>query len=146
MRMIMARWIMLCCLLGAPVLAGGAVMAQAQGATIIVESQPCAVVAQLQEAPGVAYTPGVDVSGNAVAPADLPDSGNPELSQALAQVPVKITSALLGKYGIPANAKPFGGRAELGYVTVRDGKAYLDGRQLSPSETAVLGDACRHRR
>ena len=60
--------------------------------------------------------------------------------------PVKITSALLGKYGIPANAQPFGGRAELGYVTVRDGKAYIDGQPLTPPETATLAEACKQPR
>jgi hypothetical protein len=118
--------------------------------TISVGPQPCAAVAELDDhprnVPGAAYTPGVDARGNAVAPADLPGGGNAELAKSLAERPVKITSALLGKYGIPANALPFGGRVELGYVTVQDGKAYLDGQLLSPSETALLGDACRQRR
>ena len=115
---------------------------QTQGSTISVGPQPCAAVAELRQVPGAAYTPGIDARGNAVATADLPAGGNAELNKSLTERPVKITSALLGKYNIPANAHPFGGRAQLGYVTVRDGKAYLDGKPLSPPETALLTEAC----
>jgi hypothetical protein len=133
--------------LAAPVLGASLAAAQTQGGTISVGPQPCAAVAQLKPVPGAAYVPGVDARGNAVAPADLPSGGNAELSTALTQqLPIKITSALLGKYGIPATAQPFGGRAEIGYVTVRDGKAYLDGTPLTPPETASLADACRQKR
>jgi hypothetical protein len=145
MRRIAFRWIVRGGAIAVPMLCAAAAAAQTPGSTITVGPQPCAAVARLQEAPGVAYTPGVDARGNAVAPADLP-GGNSDLSPNLAQAPVKITSALLGKYGIPTNARPFGGRAELGYVTVRDGKAYLDGQPLSPPETASLADACGRKR
>jgi hypothetical protein len=125
--------------------------ADAAAQTISVGPQPCAAVAGLsvhppENVPGAAYTPGVDARGNAVAPADLPAGGNADLAKSLSERPVKITSALLGKYGIPANAQPFGGRAELGYVTVRDGKAYIDGQPLSPPETATLAEACKQPR
>jgi hypothetical protein len=146
MRKIGSRLVMLFAVLGIPVLGSADAAAQNSNGTISVGPQPCAAVAQLKETPGAAYTPGVDARGNEVAPADLPNGGNPDLATSLTKPPVKITASLLGKFGIPANGNPFHGRAEIGYVTVRDGKAYLDGQPLSPSETAVLGDACREKR
>src|SRR5436305_13655668 len=44
---------------------------------VVVSSKACAeVVAHVPDA-GFAYIPGVDVNGNAVAPADLPDTTSP---------------------------------------------------------------------
>lgn len=143
----MLRRVMLFWMLGVPALGAATAAAQSEGGgTINIGPQPCAEIAQLGETPGVAFTPGVDARGNDVAPADLPDSRNPAQSKTLTQLPVKISSALLRKYGFPANENPFQGRAGVGYVTVRDGRAYLDGRELSPPETALLADACRQKR
>jgi len=111
--------------------------------TITVSSQACAAVAHRNDAPGVAYQPGVDVKGKAVAPADLPGSGNATLTDKLAGSPVKITVDLQRRFGIPADANLFHGKAEVGYVTVRDGKAYLDGVPLDSSEEGLLSAACR---
>jgi hypothetical protein len=147
MRMIVLRRVMLFWMLCVPALGATTAAAQSEGGgTINIGPQPCAEIAQLSEAPGVAYTPGVDARGNEVAPADLTGSSDPAQSKTLTQLPVKITTALLRKYGFPASENPFQGRAGVGYVVVRDGKAYLDGRELSPPATALLADACRQKR
>ncbi|HZS82149.1 MAG TPA: hypothetical protein VFA50_04715 [Stellaceae bacterium] len=111
-------------------------------APITVAPDACAAIAHLGDAPGVAYTPGVDVHGKPVAPADLP-AGNEALNRHLADAPVKITVDLQRRFGIPADASLFHGRSEIGYVTVQGGKAYLDGVPLSGTEEALLGAACR---
>jgi hypothetical protein len=119
-----------------------AAAAQPSAETINVSASACAAVAHENDAPGVAYAPGVDAEGNPVAPADLPGGGNPALNDKLASAPVKITVDLQKRFGIPANANLFHGRSEIGYVTVKDGKAYLDGVPLSGTEEALLGAAC----
>jgi hypothetical protein len=122
-----------------------AVPAAAQQGPIVVSSSNCAAIGDVNDAPGVAYTPGVDVDGNAVAPADLAGGGT-ALNQALASAPIKITVDLQKRFGIPANSKLFQGEAQIGYVTVQDGKAYLDGQPLNVAEQGLLATACRERK
>lgn len=110
--------------------------------TITVSSGACAAVAALTDAPGVAYQPGVDANGERVAPADLPGTTNDALARKLAATPVEITINLRRRFGIPANAALFRGRAEVGDVTVKDGRAYLDDVPLSPAEQSLLLAAC----
>ncbi|HEX3498443.1 MAG TPA: hypothetical protein VHT04_03895 [Stellaceae bacterium] len=121
-----------------------AVPAIAQQGPIIVSSSACDSIAHINDAPGVAYTPGVDADGNAVAPADLPGGGT-ALNQAIASAPVKITVDLQKRFGIPANATLFQGESQIGYVTIQDGKAYLDGQPLNVAEQGLLATACRER-
>jgi hypothetical protein len=119
--------------------------AAAQQGPIVVSSSNCDAIAHVNDAPGVAYTPGVDVNGNAVATADLPGSST-ALNQALATAPIKITVDLQKRFGIPANSALFQGEAQIGYVTVQDGKAYLDGQPLNVAEQGLLATACKERK
>ena len=119
--------------------------AAAQQGPIVVSSSNCDAIAHVNDAPGVAYTPGVDVDGNAVAPADLPGSST-ALNQALSSAPIKITVDLQKRFGIPANSALFQGEAQIGYVTVQDGKAYLDGQPLNVAEQGLLATACKERK
>src|SRR5262249_62001302 len=100
-------------------------------------------VAHKTAARGVASQPGVAERGKPAAPADLPGSGNAALNDKLAGTPIKITVDLQRRFGIPADANLFRGRAEVGYVTVKDGKAYLDGIPLDRTEQGLLSAACR---
>jgi hypothetical protein len=121
-----------------------AVPVTAEGSqTITVSPQACAAVTHQNDAPGVAYQSGVDATGKSVAPADLPGSGNAALNEKLAGTPIKITVDVQRRFGIPANANLFHGRGEVGYVTVKDGKAYLDGVPLESNEEGLLTAACR---
>jgi hypothetical protein len=122
-----------------------ALPAAAQQGPIVVSSSNCEAIAHLNDAPGVAYMPGVDVDSNAVAPADLPGSST-ALNQALASAPIKITVDLQKRFGIPANSTLFQGEAQIGYVTVQDGKAYLDGQPLNVAEQGLLATACKERK
>jgi hypothetical protein len=129
----------------APILAATPVAAQQVNGPITVSSSVCNSIAHVNDAPGVAYTPGVDAEGNAVAPADLA-GGNTPLNQAVASAPIKITVDLQKRFGIPANAKLFQGESQIGYVTIQDGKAYLDGQPLNTAEQGLLAAACTERK
>jgi hypothetical protein len=130
----------------AVVLAISPVASQQANRSIAVASSVCNAMAHVNDAPGVAYMPGVDVDGEAVAPADLP-GGNAALNKAVASAPIKITVDLQKRFGIPANASVFHGESRIGYVTIQDGKAYLDGQPLNTAEQGLLAAACaEHRR
>jgi hypothetical protein len=90
--------------------------------------------------PGADYTPGVDVDGRPVAPADLPSS-TPPLK--LDDFPIEISVNLEKRFGIPANSSLFHGKAVVGYVTVEDGRAYFNGQPISQSEQDMLAAACQ---
>src|SRR6202035_5248786 len=92
-----------------------ALPASAQQGPIVDSSSNCEAIAHVNDAPGIAYTPGIDVDGNAVAPA---------ATRPLPTPPIKITADLQRRFGIPANSRLFQGEAQIGYVTVQDGKAY----------------------
>src|SRR5258708_8106113 len=108
----------------APILAAAPVAAQQANGPITVSSSVCNSIAHVNDAPGVAYTPGVDAEGNAVAPADLA-GGNTALNQAVASAPIKITVDLQKRFGIPANAKLFHSESQIAYLTLQNGKPYL---------------------
>ena len=129
----------------ATVLAALPAAAQQGNRPIVVSPSVCDTIAHINDAPGVAYTPGVDVNGNAVAPADMA-GGSTALNQAVASAPVKITVDLQKRFGIPANANLFQGESQIGYVTIHDGKAYLDGQALNVAEEGLLDAACRERK
>jgi len=135
------RWMVLSLLLAA-----ATASAQPGEAAISVSGDACAAVAHLNDAPGVAYQPGVDVHGKAVAPADLPGSRNEALNEQLSGFPIKITVDLQKRFGIPKDAKLFQGESKIGYVDVRDGKAYLNGQPLSTPEQGLLAAACKEQR
>ena len=128
----------------APILAAAPAAAQQGTGPIVVSSSACESIAHVNDAPGVAYAPGVDVEGNAVAPADLA-GGDTALNQAVASAPIKITVDLRKRFGIPANARLFQGRSQIGYVTIEDGKVYLDGQPLNTAEQGLLVAACAER-
>ena len=129
----------------APILAATPVAAQQVNCPITVSSSVCNSLAHVNDAPGVVYTAGVDAEGNAVAPADLA-GGNTALNQAVASAPIKITVDLRKRFGIPANARLFQGESQIGYVTIQDGKAYLDGQPLNSTEQGLLAAACAERK
>ncbi len=90
--------------------------------------------------PGADYTPGVDVNGKSVAPADLPN-GAPPLK--LENFPIEISVNLQKRFGIPANSTLFHGKAIIGVVTIRDGRAYFNGQPISESEQETMQAACK---
>lgn len=114
-----------------------AVPAPAQ--TLVVGPNACAALTQHVPDPRVAYTPGLDANGVAVAPADLPSIGVSGFNE----VALQLTVDLRKRLGIELDKTLFPEGAELGYVTVRDGKAYFNGAPLAPDADAALASLCR---
>lgn len=125
-------------------------VAQAPDGGLVMSSQICGTLAGDAAAgassgspavPSADYQPGVDVNGNAVAPADLPSSSVP--SPAVDNFPIEIDQRLAGKFNIP-NTGGIGAKAILGYVTLRGNQAYFNGQPLSADQSAALAEACRN--
>jgi len=106
---------------------------------LAVAGVPCAALG-VAAGPGANYVPGTDVDGNAVAPADLPHDAGAVRSDT---VTIEIDRHLAGQYGIPPTGGAYGGKAIIGYVTVRDGEAYFNGQKLGAQANDALVSACR---
>jgi hypothetical protein len=107
---------------------------------VVVSSKACAeVVAHVPDA-GVAYTPGVDVNGNAVAPADLPDSASPIAEE---NFPIFLTLDLKKKFHVPDTAKLFKFEAVVGLIAVQGNRVFFNGHLIAPGEASLLAAACR---
>ena len=107
--------------------------------TVTVAADVCAQVRSLPPVAGAAYVPGVDVDGKAVAPADLPSEAPPVTVE---NIPIEIDRNLQRRFAIPAGARLFTQKAQIGTVTLRDGVAYFNGQPLVPAEQAALQAGC----
>ncbi len=87
--------------------------------TVTITREDCARLVEHVASADVAYQPGVDVNGNAVASADLDDEG--------------------GRIG------GFDATAGIGVVTLRGGVVHFNGRPLSSPEARRLAAACGNR-
>jgi hypothetical protein len=92
----------------------------------------------------VAYQPGVDVHGKAVAPADLP--GAPQM-QLPSQIKIPLTLNLAKILNLNVSAYPYnqlgtGTEAQLGTLTVEDGKVLFNDQQISDAEQDRLAVLC----
>jgi hypothetical protein len=117
----------------------GGVSVSADG-RIVVSSSACAeVVAHVPDA-GVPYTPGVDVDGKPVAPADLPDSGPAIAAESF---PIFLTLDLKRKFRIPYAAKFFKFDAVVGLIAIQGNRVFFNGQPIAPGEASLLAAACR---
>jgi hypothetical protein len=104
----------------------------------VIDTATCRLLERHQPAPDVAYRPGVDVQGNAVAPADLPAERGLNLPQTVAvdiRIPVR---KLLGRA-----TPPLTGDADIrvGQVLVGpDGRVTFNGREIGDGPVIA---ACR---
>lgn len=122
--------------------------AQAQQGRQTVDPALCRALTRHQPAPDVAYKPGVDVKGRAVAPADLPGSAGSSLSTERFEIPltldlarrlgVKVPTAGLPTAGLP-------GAMEIGRMTLDGGRLLLNGQPLGGASEAELVALCRGR-
>ncbi len=107
---------------------------------VVVSSKACAeVVAHVPDA-GVAYTPGVDVNGNAVAPADLPDTTSPIAAE---NFPIFLTLDLKKKFHVPETAKLFKSEVVVGLIAIQGNRVFFNGQPIAPGEASLLAAACR---
>lgn len=95
-------------------------------------------------APDVEYTPGVDVRGRAVAPADLPGSAGADAVR-LERFDIPVTLDFARRMGFPGGRGAAGlpGGTEIGRLTVDGGRASFNGKPLDGASRAALAEACR---
>ena len=117
----------------------GGVSVSADG-RVVVSSKACAeVVAHVPDA-GVAYRPGVDVNGNPVAPADLPDSASPIAPD---NFPIFLTLDLKRKFRVPDTARLFKLQEVVGLIAVQGDQVFFNGQPIASGEASLLAAACR---
>lgn len=116
----------------------GAASAQAE---IAISERDCRqLVVNHEPAPDVTYQPGVDVHGNAVAPADLNGGSQLKLPDVI-YIPLEVL--IQDRFGIPANSVLYEAKAQVGIVQVRGDKVYYEDQLLNDPETVALEEACR---
>ena len=110
--------------------------------TISITVEDCRRLFRHRPAPDVAYTPGVDVSGNPVAPADLPEQRR---ITPPSEIVIPLTVDLLRRHGVGSTAK-FAprGEAAVGVVAydIATGRVSYNGETLSDPEADAIADAC----
>ena len=127
--------------------------APAWAGRIVVKSDDCAGLTAHVPDDDVAYQPGIDAYGNAVAPADLNDIGRidyntDDISIAIGN-PLIATEGVVGDEAafIAAGGKidTFGADSSVGSVTLRDGEVYFNGRRITDNQRRALAVACAER-
>jgi hypothetical protein len=115
----------------------------ADAQTVTIRTTDCASFVSHMPTSDVAYKPGVDVRGRAVAPADL-DGGvrikPPE------ELTIPITIDLQKRLGIPVDPKQYQTQNfTVGTVTWKDGRGYFNGQPLQSEESARLAELCQQK-
>jgi hypothetical protein len=121
----------------------GGVIVSADGRTVISSTLCAELGGAAAGVPPADYKPGVDVDGHAVAPANLPSGAPPP---ALENFPIEIDAKLTQRFNVPAQSRLFRGKAIVGLVTVRDGRAYFNGEPIGDNERDLMIAACRERK
>jgi hypothetical protein len=126
-------------LTAAPAVAEDAIVVTETGTAIVITEAQCRNLVQHVPAEDVAYEPGVDVHGNAVAPADLdaPQISIPD------EISIDVTALV---YELLETTPPPGledTAIDLGKVVFRDGQLTYNGQPLGATADAALIAACR---
>jgi hypothetical protein len=114
---------------------------EVDGTLVRVSKADCLRLVKHRPEPGVIYQPGVDVRGNAVAPAELYDRPAIELPERI-EIPIEVD--LDRRYGLPADDS-FKADAQVGTVTVdlETGRASFNGQPLTSDDAAELRARCQ---
>lgn len=118
-----------------------ALLAFPGGAVAQIDLSACQFLTAHRPAPGVEYSPGVDVTGKPVAPADLPGSAGVAPPPERFDIPVTVDFAR--RMGFPV---PQGGAApgvEVGYLTWYANRLYFNGQPIGGPGEAELYAYCR---
>ena len=110
------------------------------GGKLVMSSDICTTLSDAPPVPSADYQEGVDAEGRRVAPADLPSSAPPIT---IDNFPIEIKKDLAGKFNVPPSGGAYGAKAILGYVTLRDNRAYFNGQPMGEDQRAALVEACR---
>lgn len=108
---------------------------------VIISRSDCARMTVHKPAADATYTPGVDVQGRPVAPADLPGAAQIAVPN---EFILDVTVDIQKRYGIPNDAVMVKSEARVGTVVVKpDGSAYFNGQALSSPEQQALSALCQ---
>jgi hypothetical protein len=118
-------------------LAGLALPARAD---LAISRRDCQYLVRHEPAPDVAYQPGVDVHGRAVAPADLNPAGQIKLPDTI-YIPIEVD--LGRRFHIPPDSRLWQSTAEIGIVTVKGNEVSFNGQPLTPQDNSALAALCR---
>lgn len=110
--------------------------------TVEITEQDCSQLVQHVAAADVAYQPGVDVNGNAVAPADL---DGPQQIPAPEVISFLLTLDLADRLGIqPVDAVDVLARPVIGIVAITsDGRVSFNGNPLTSDDQFELAQLCQ---
>ncbi len=114
--------------------------AHEEPAEVIITRADCARLVEHVPAPDVAYQPGGDAYGRAVAPADLNSGAQIQAPETL-HIPIEID--LFDRFGIPANAALYESDIPIGEVIYRDGRLIFEGQPLQDEAAAELSRRCQ---
>lgn len=118
-------------------------------AEIRVDHAACEYVMRHVPDADVAYRPGVDASGDAVVPPDL--NASPVNEDLKRRIVIKLTNQTAKVFGLDLPVVNTGNgsvplaeaETEIGYVTLEKGRAFLNGKPLSPASEAGLAALCK---
>ncbi len=108
---------------------------------IRVDRSGCDQVVAHVAAADVAYQPGVDAYGRAVAPADLPGQPLLDLPDTIT---IDLSLDLAGQFGFdPVAGVPLDPDARIGVIEVTGSRVTFNGQPLTADDQAALAAACR---
>jgi len=119
---------------------GATALGKPARADVAITREDCQYLVRHHPAPDVAYQPGVDVHGNAVAPADLNGGSQIKLPETI-YIPIEVDIGQ--RYHIPANSPLWKATAEIGTVAVTGDQVTFNGQPLTPDDNAALVALCR---
>jgi hypothetical protein len=120
--------------------AGVAALPMPTAADVAITRQDCQYLVRHHPAPDVAYQPGIDVHGRAVAPADLGGGAQIKLPETI-YIPIEVDIGQ--RYHIPANSPLWKATAEIGTVAVTGDQVTFNGQPLTADDNAALAALCR---
>ncbi len=124
----------------AALLAAAPARAHDQKAEVTITRADCARLVEHVPAPDLAYQPGVDAYGRAVAPAELNSAAQIQAPETL-HIPIEID--LFDRFGIPANPALYESDIPIGEVIYRDDRLTFEGQPLQDEAAAELSRRCQ---
>ncbi|WP_448202941.1 hypothetical protein [Azospirillum sp. sgz302134] len=109
-----------------------------------IDLSACRYLTRHRPAPDVEYTPGVDVRGRAVAPADLPGSAGSATPPERFDIPITLDLARRMGIRVPGGGLPAG--TDVGTLTVQGGRLFFNGQPIGGAAEADLYAYCRSAR
>ena len=115
--------------------------AENRNITVEITEADCRLLTRHRPDADVAFQPGVDARGRAVAPADL-NGGRPGL-ETPRRIVIPIEVDLFERFGVPANPDLFEADAQVGQVIYDNGKLFYNGQRLADGASDELIPLCR---